>query len=131
MAFGFPASYETEIEVTGSGQVVRDSIVRSLELLCWEFSVDESRSFFVARVPGGFASWGESLVVSLVDEPVIRITSTCRLWQMFDWGKNRKNVDRFIELLLGTVSYFAAMSGPPPVYLDESGKTPVRACDQR
>ena len=105
--------------------MVRDSIVRSLELLCWEFSVDESRSFFVARVPSGFASWGEWLVVSLVDEPAIRITSTCRLWQMFDWGKNRKNVDRFIELLLGRVSFFTEMSGPPPVYLDESGKTPV------
>ena len=122
MAIGFPASCETEIEVTGSSRVVRDAIERTFDLLSWKYSVDESRSLFVAQVGGGLTSWGEEVVVSLVDEPVIRITSACRGWQIIDWGKNRRNVDRFVYLLLGRVSHFTAMSGPPPVYLDESGK---------
>jgi len=125
MAVGFPASCETEIEVTGSSRVVRDAIERTFDLLSWKYSVDESRSLFVAQVGGGLTSWGEEVVVSLVDEPVIRITSACRGWQIIDWGKNRRNVDRFVYLLLGRVSHFTAMSGPPPVYLDESGQTPV------
>jgi hypothetical protein len=125
MAFGFPASYKTEIEVTGSSRIVREAIIRTLELLSWSYSVDESESLFVGQVPGGLMSWGEELVISLVDEPVIRITSACRAWQVFDWGKNRSNVDRFIDLLVGRVSYVAAMSGPPPVYLDDHGQTPV------
>ena len=125
MAFGLPASYETEIEVTASHSVVRDAIERTFELFCWNHSVNESRSVVVARVPGGLVSWGEEFVVSLVDEPVMRITSTCRLWQMFDWGKNRKNVDRFTELFLSEVDYFTTLDGPSPIYLDDGGQTPV------
>ena len=76
MAIGFPASCKTEIEVTGSSRVVRDAIQETFELLSWKYSVDETRSLFVAQVRGGLTSWGEEVVVSLVDEPVIRITET-------------------------------------------------------
>ena len=125
MAFGLPAHYETEIEVTVSHSVVRDAIERTFELFCWNYSADESRSLFIARVPGGLVSWGEEFVVSLADEPVMRITSTCKLWQMFDWGKNRKNVDRFIELFVGEVDYFTTLDRPPRVYVDDRGQTPL------
>ena len=125
MAFGFPASFKTEIEVTGSRQVIRDAIRRTFDLLSWNYTVDDAEMQFTAKVPVSFSSYGEYLLVSLVSEPVLSIHSSCKPIQLFDWGKNRANVGKFVETLLPRLSYFAAMAGPPPTYLDESGRTPV------
>lgn len=125
MAFGFPASYETEIEVTGSHMEIRDAILRTFELLSWQFSSDEGTHFITARVPPSLLSWGEEFTVSLAEEPAVTLRSKCWGIQIVDWGKNKRNVDRFLEVFHTRLIWVSGMSDPPPVYLDEEGRTPV------
>ena len=125
MAFGFPASYETEIEATGARQVIRDAVSRTFNLLSWKYAADETANLFVARVPFSFSGYGEEFAVSFADETTIRIRSRCKPMQLFDWGKNKANIDQFLTVFWPTLSYAAAMAGPPPIYLDDSGRTPV------
>jgi hypothetical protein len=125
MSFGFPASYETEIEVTAPGQAIREAIGATLDLLGWDFSVDEGTNLFTARVRMSGNSWGQDFVISLANEPEIRIRSSCKLCQLFDWGANKRNVDRFLEIFSARLAWVASLSGPPPRYLDEALRTPI------
>ena len=125
MAFGFPASYETEIEVTGSHMEIRDAIENSFELLGWEFSSDDTRSFFTARVPPSLTSWREFFTVSLAKQPLITLGSKCWQFQLFDWGKNKRNVELFLEIFPARLSRVSALSDQAPVYLDADGRTPI------
>lgn len=124
MAFGFPASYETEIELTGSRTEIRDAIARSFELLGWDFSTDGGSNLFSARVPPSLASFGESFTVSFAEEPTIVLRSRCWI-ALIDWGKNKRNVEKFLEVFNTRLMWVSSLSDPPPVYLDENGKTPV------
>jgi rhomboid protease GluP len=125
MAFGFPASYETEIEITGSHTEIRDAMLRALELLSWQFSADDGVNLITARVPPSLVSWGEEFTVSLAEEPVVRLRSSCKWTQVLDWGKNKRNVEQFLEVFRTRLIWVSKLSDPPPVYLDEDGKTPV------
>lgn len=125
MSFGFPASYETEIEVTAPRQAIREAIGATLELLGWDFSVDEGTDLFTAQVRMSLNSWGQDFVISLAYEPSIRIRSSCKLWQVFDWGANKRNVERFLKIFWARLSWVASMSGPPSRYLDEALRTPI------
>ena len=124
MAFGFPASYETEIEVTGSRANIREAISRTFELFGWDFSTDEGANFFTARVPPGLSSFSEKFTVSLAEEPTITITSRCWI-ALFDWGKNRRNVEKFIEAFHTRLTWVSSLSDAAPVYLDDDGRTPI------
>ena len=51
-----------------------------------------------------FTSWGENITVALspagTDQTSVLVRSECALpTQIFDWGKNRKNVDSLIQYL--------------------------------
>ena len=124
MAFGFPASYETEIEVTGSHADVRDAIARTFELLSWPFTTDDGPNFFTARVPSSLASFGEKFTVSLAEEPTIAISSRCWI-ALIDWGKNRRNVEKFLEVFNTRLTWVSSLSDTPPLYLDDDGRTPI------
>ena len=56
-----------------------------------------------ARVPVTFWSrffeyWGENIYIDFLREGALRIRSECALAsQLFDWGKNRNNITRFLE----------------------------------
>ena len=46
-------------------------------------------------------SWGENFTVSLMSPGIIEISSSCRSpLQVFDWGKNRRNVDQFLAYFI-------------------------------
>ena len=124
MAFGLPAAYETEIDLVGSRQTARSAILATLELAGWSFVSPES-DFFIAQVPMSGLSWGETFTISLADEGIARIRSACHGFQLFDWGKNRKNVDHFLAIFSARQIRYASLDDPQPVYLDESGKTPI------
>jgi hypothetical protein len=53
--------------------------------------------------PTSFASWGENVQATIGHGPrgaVVTLHSKCALpTQLFDWGKNRKNVERIVEAL--------------------------------
>jgi hypothetical protein len=45
-------------------------------------------------------SWGEEIEISFISENVVNISSSCKLvTQIFDWGKNKRNVKKLIEII--------------------------------
>ncbi len=124
MAFRFPPSYEAQPSLTGSRQAARDAIIYTLELLGWDYVMPDS-DFFVARVRMSGMSWGETFTVSLTAEGVAEIRSSCSQFQLFDWGKNKQNVDRFLVHFSQKEIREARLGQKEPIYLDEAGDTPV------
>lgn len=48
--------------------------------------------------PMNLSSWGENFSVRLLNNEEVEIKSQCRLpTQIVDWGRNKKNVNRFLE----------------------------------
>lgn len=123
MAFGFPASYETEEELTASRSTARDAVVYAFEMLGWRF-VNPELDVFVANVGGSAFSWGERMIISLSDPGKIRMKSSCFL-QLFDWGKNKRNVTDFLTHFSGRLLRDNLIGEKEPMYLDESGNTPI------
>lgn len=124
MSFGFPASYETQRDLTGTRQAAREAVVYTFQVLGWQYEM-ENQDVFRAKIPISGSSWGESFTVSLARPGVAEIRSACRFPQVFDWGKNKLNVAEFLahfgpkELREGKLEY------KEPTYLDEEGRTPI------
>jgi hypothetical protein len=68
----------------------------ALDELGWRFEV-EDRWRIIAYVPYSFTSYGEWLIVDVFDEELVVISHCRRRLQLVDWGKNRRNVDRFLN----------------------------------
>ena len=83
------------------------SLLRALGDLRMEWQKDTSdANRFTARISINQNSWGEDIEIRFVSENTLRITSKCILpLQIFDSGKNKKNVQSIItkidELLSG------------------------------
>jgi hypothetical protein len=93
MAFGFPASYTVRRDLFGNRQTGREAVIYALDLLRWEYeALDIDR--FRARIRMGGASWGEQVYITL-GEGEIEVRSVCSFPQIFDWGKNKHNVEEF------------------------------------
>ena len=125
MAIGFPASFETEVDVTGSRHAIREAVEKTLGHLGFDYSVDEEGNLFTVRRGISWNSWGEDFTVSLVEGSVLLIRSTCRPPQIVDWGVNKRNVESFRGVFLKNLSRASSTVGPPPVYLDENLRTPL------
>lgn len=100
MAFGFPAQYSQRIEITASRHTARESIEYSLSRLGWPFKMSDLDNYQVELGMSGL-SWGEKIAISLSSSGVLQIESKCVGIQLFDWGKNKRNVTQFL-------GYFAA-----------------------
>ena len=124
MAFGFPALYSEHCSLTGSRQAAREAIIYTFELLGWDYVMTASDDF-LAKVPISGMSWGETFTVSLATEGVAEIRSACHQFQLFDWGKNRQNVDRFRAHFLQKEIREAKLGHDESTYIDEDGNTPL------
>jgi hypothetical protein len=124
MGVGFPAKYATEIVLHGSRAAARDSIVATFELLGWHIEV-AAPDTYVAKVGMTGGSWGETVTVSLANEGMLEIRSTC-YFQVIDWGKNRRNVNQFLELFSArNVRNTEFERDKKSDYLDAAGATPL------
>jgi hypothetical protein len=97
MAFGFPAKYSERIELNISRQAAREAIEYSLGLLGWSFSRLDADNFLVRYQITPF-SWGERVAISLSEPGILYVESKCLPFQVFDWGKNKRNVTDFRHL---------------------------------
>lgn len=97
MAIGFPASYKSEVKFSCSRANAREAIVYSLQSIGWPFDVLGPDSY-LAETPLNASSFGENLSVSIFDPDLIVVESSCVWFQIFDWGKNRRNVDNFLRI---------------------------------
>ena len=101
MAFGFPARF-TESRTYHLPQDELAAVVKSaLENLGWSYKVLSDKEF-LASVPFSGWTWGEDFKVRILPGGVIEAESKCvtvRLPQVFDFGKNRRNVETFFGLV--------------------------------
>jgi len=124
MAFGWTASCELELDLLEGRRPARDAVTYALDLLGWRYDVIDP-DHYRARIPMNASSWGEEFTVSL--EPgSIFIRSVCRYpLQIFDWGKNKRNVDAFLVHFSQKELRDSKIPAETPTYLDEAGKTPL------
>jgi hypothetical protein len=99
MTFGFPAYFEaTEHYDCERGELL-DAVERALDALGWKFDYTGPASLNVS-VSVNFWSWGEQMTVHARKDGTLEVRSQCRLpTQCIDWGKNRRNVNTFLERL--------------------------------
>ncbi len=113
MTFGFPAYHEED--VTLPMPVTHDWIVYA----CHTAGLGTAR--WGAGAQGGawhlapqvsLFSWGEVMMITPLAANVIRVRSECGLpTQCIDWGKNQKNVQKFVGVLVA-----AMQQAPQPPY---------------
>jgi hypothetical protein len=101
MAFGFPARFkESRTFHLREDELV--AVVKSaLENSGWSYKVLAGGEF-LASVPFSGWTWGEDFHVRILTGGVIEAESKCitvRLPQVFDFGKNRQNVETFFALV--------------------------------
>jgi ABC-type multidrug transport system permease subunit len=101
MAFGFPAR-TTSSRTYQLPQDELAAVVKSaLEDLGWTYNVLADGEF-LASVPFSGWTWGEHFKVRILPGGVIEAESKCitvRMPQVFDFGKNRKNIETFFALV--------------------------------
>src|SRR5438045_405480 len=101
MAFGFPAR-TTSSRTYQLQQDELAAVVRSaLEDLGWSYKVLSDKEF-LASLPFSGWTWGEDVKVRILPGGVLEAESKCitvRLPQVFDFGKNRQNVETFFALV--------------------------------
>jgi hypothetical protein len=97
MAFGFPARF-TESRTYYLQQDELVAVVKSaLETLGWSYEVLSDKEF-LSSLPFSGWTWGEDVKVRILPGRVIEAESKCitvRLPQVFDFGRNRQNVETF------------------------------------
>jgi rhomboid protease GluP len=121
MAFGFPASYSASVELSGDRPNARETVRSIFDLLGWRYTENHA-DHFTATVPMSGSSWGEKVTVTLEPPGVLKIHSVCNFPQIFDWGKNKRNVDSFIERFSLREVRNAKISEEPE-HFDSEGKT--------
>jgi hypothetical protein len=100
MTFGFPAYARGSRRYDSSPDDLKEAIARALSALGWTAYGNWPGRRFVAEVGANFRSWRERISVEIRRGGTVRVESTCRLpTQCFDWGKNQRNVDAFLDLV--------------------------------
>jgi rhomboid protease GluP len=96
MAFGFSPKHEQTIELESLTK--EDFIAISIEVvkqLEWNLSYTSEKGF-IAYTKISMSSYGEELKITIENNTAI-IKSECAGSQLFDWGKNKRNVESFIS----------------------------------
>ena len=101
MAFGFPARTTSSRTYQLQQDELAAVVKSALEDSGWSYEV-LSDNEFLASLPFSGWTWGEDFKVRILPGGVIEAESKCitvRLPQVFDFGKNRKNVETFFTLV--------------------------------
>jgi hypothetical protein len=97
MAIGLPASYKRQVNFSCSRENARAAIIYTLEATGWAYEVLGPDSY-TAETPFNASSVSETVSVSIINPDIIVVESSCTWFQIFDWGKNRRNVDNFLAI---------------------------------
>lgn len=101
MTIGFPAYHEESFSITtqefGS---FRDAIRETIAVLSWTIEYETSDEI-MAKTPINLLSFGETVSITFPTAFSIAARSQCAIvTQVFDWGKNKSNVQKFKTELL-------------------------------
>jgi len=100
MAFGFSPKYQREIllnDLTTEHFLVLG--IESSKKLGWDIG-PINRTSFVAYTKFSMGSWSEEVTIKIEDGRAL-LKSECAGSQLFDWGKNKTNVEDFIKTFHG------------------------------
>lgn len=95
MAIGVPAKYKKSITHPFTEEVRKKF---ENELTIHPFTMEKkSKNRLMLRAKWSIWSWGEVITVDFSHKGTVTIISRCKFpLQLFDWGKNRENVDRLV-----------------------------------
>ena len=126
MAFGFPsASYSTEVDLGVDRQAAREAIHATLQLIGWRYEHPHP-DIFLAKISMSGLSWGEKLTVRFSESGSLEVESKCSpMPQLFDWGKNQKNVAMFLTTLTGKAKWIGQINSLAEPRFDTSTSTPL------
>lgn len=96
MAFGFPPTYteSLQVDLLDNDHFLLFAI-EAAKLQNWDVSFI-SENEFTAYTKFSMVSWSEEVNIT-ISENTITIKSACTSIQLFDWGKNKKNIENFIS----------------------------------
>lgn len=96
MTIGLPAYHTEDYTIETNCDDINLAIITTLKKLQWKY-VEASKNKLVASVKISFESFGEKVTIQIIAPDSISITSKCRHpIQWLDFGRNKRNVDKFI-----------------------------------
>lgn len=100
MAFGFPA-YHEERFVNSSDEAInlKAAALKAVRTLNWKIKSNDG-SRIIAMTSMNLSSWGEWFHITMTGPRGMTIRSECSATTQFvDWGKNKRNVRKFLTQL--------------------------------
>ncbi len=100
MAFGLPAEHTLHFSAGSNPSVdLRGAVRASLHALGWTIR-QETNQTIAASATVSLFSWGEKITIHFLPNGSVSVTSACAFpLQIFDWGKNKQNVDRLMHAI--------------------------------
>ena len=99
MAIGFPAYHIQRLNLRDTN--LRVSVSAALEQTGWTV-LETTKHSIRAKIGINLLTFGETIRITFIDDKTIEIHSKCRLpTQIFDWGKNKRNVNTLVNLIEG------------------------------
>lgn len=125
MAIGFPAASSRTEHFETNPIIMRRLVCDAFEKLGWRYEKVSSETI-VAKIPLNMSSYGERLTVFVDDEGAVHARSVC-VWPMnlFDWGKNKQNLDKLFMCLLSSIRNSDLNPYEAPSAVDEMGESPL------
>src|SRR5579859_5576009 len=100
MAFGFSPKYQHEIPLNDlPSEHFLVLGIESAKKLGWDIG-PINQNGFVAYTKFSMGSWSEEVTVKIEGGTAL-LKSECAGSQFFDWGKNKTNIEDFIETFQG------------------------------
>jgi hypothetical protein len=124
MAIGFPAQYTEIVPFAADPQTAIETAKSALEELGLRCTQPDPQTLR-AKIGINPLSWGEVLLISIEAPNQLRIQSHCT-FQLFDWGKNRRNDHQFLQTF--NRKLHLNPSTPPASTIqpyDQNGQTPL------
>jgi hypothetical protein len=124
MAFGFPARTTSSRTYHLQEDELVAVVKSALGHLGWSYKMLSDREY-LAAVPFSGWTWGEDFKVRILPGGVIEADSKCttvRLPQVFDFGKNRRNIETFFALVEHGITqgvYQSPLSATQPEALEQ------------
>ena len=99
MAFGFPPRHSEQLSLSAGPADLHAAVRDSLNTLAWTVKQDGGQSLRAA-VGVSLFSYGERVQIQVESDRTLRISSRNVFpLQFYDWGKNKRNVERFVSEL--------------------------------
>ena len=99
MSFGFPAYYVEKISGIDASVPLLKVVRYAVNSLDWTIETD-SEGIIIAKIGFNIWSWGERVEIDFFMQDEITIKSSCvRFTQCIDWGKNKRNVKKFVAVV--------------------------------